>query len=102
MELSKFVDFDGMLNHLFEEHKEDLIEYRWEDDSYNTLLSFMDEREKYTLEIEDCSFDGKEIEWYYTMSLNNANESNNHSDVVAYYIRFSTILDEFTDCEYQH
>lgn len=102
MELNQFIDFDAMLDHLIKENRAELIEYQYEANWYADLLRFMDfEKEHYTLEVEECSYDGKEIEWYYTQSLNNANESNAHSDTIAYSIKFSTILNEFTDCEYQ-
>lgn len=101
IELYQFVDFDGMFNYLFEEQKETLTEHRYEAIHYDRILTFLQQKQDYKLELEECSITRNSISFLYIKSLNDANESTTRSTECSFHIVFDMALDEFIICEYE-
>ncbi len=100
MELNDFVDFDAMFTELFREQEKTLEEYKYEADRYMIFLSFIDEKEQFSIQPPECVLTDEYIDFVYGFSHNDANESNNESGWTTMFIRYDRILDEFTICEY--
>lgn len=94
--INKFIDFKGIFNALIEEQKEDLEQYKYESDNYYKILDFVNGvYSKCEILSEDCELKNKRIVFAFEFYRNNANESNNQSDVDLYIIEFDCILNEF-------
>jgi hypothetical protein len=101
MELNKFIDFDGIFEHLFQEQKEVLRQYVYEATHYGKILSFYDHKEDFEINVGECEYDNKYIRFVYTQSSNDGNESCNQSTTSDYDIIYDFALSEFTSCEYE-
>jgi hypothetical protein len=94
--INKFIDFKGIFNALIEEQKEDLEQYKYESDTYYKILDFVNgDYSKCEILSEDCELKNKRIVFVFEFYHNNANESNNQSDIDLYIIEFDCILNEF-------
>jgi len=101
--MNKHIDFTAIFTDLYEEHKLDLIQHRYEADHFNRIIEFVDDGalSAFDIETEECEFSDKSIMFVFGFTDNDANESSTQSSFSNYVIVFDRILHEFTSCEYE-
>ncbi len=96
-----------MFYDLVEEHKPILTKHSFEAEHYGRILEFVEYQKTadltgyYSLDIDDCVFSDRLIEFVFGYTRSDANESNTQSSWSSYYIVFDRLLDEFITCEYE-
>lgn len=101
--MNKHIDFTAIFTDLYEEHKLDLIQHRYEADHFNGIIEFVENGglNSFDIQTEECEFCDKYIQFTFGFTTDDANESNTQSSFSYYVIVFDRILHEFTSCEYE-
>lgn len=99
--INNYIDFDGLFTAFYKEYLEAMIPHKDEEKVYQNLREFVEHKDNYWSDIEECEFNGVEIIFTYSQSNNDANESDTQGSGSYFVIVYDIGDGEFISCDYE-